>query len=317
MAFDSERSQSSINASGLVGMVREGFKFFRWKSGGACSPSHFDGLFRQIAEDAALYEKYTGQQFSDAHVLEIGFGQHPWRLIALVSMGIDAVGIDFDMPMLSFSIPKTLAILRRNGYRRAVKTAVRSLFFDGKERRAFAQALKARGFDLRLEDKRLLIGDATAHSFGEKARFDFIYSYDVFEHVRSGDIDRLTRKVAALLSPGGVAVIAPFIFTGISGNHLPEWYPHQVRLRTLKKSEPWEHLRQNRYVANTYLNRLTLADYRRMFGTHFTVLEERVALPDLGREYLTPEVREELRDYPEEELFSNKVLFILRRKDVD
>ena len=50
-----------------------------------------------------------------------------------------------------------------------------------------------------------------------------------------------------------------------------------------------------------------------MLGAHFELLEERVKYPDLGREYYTPEVAAELGDFSEEELFSNCVLFVLRK----
>lgn len=35
-------------------------------------------------------------------------------------------------------------------------------------------------------------------------------------------------------------------------------------------------------------------------------------LPNLGQEFLTGDVARDLAAYPEEELFSNKVLFVLR-----
>ena len=50
-------------------------------------------------------------------------------------------------------------------------------------------------------------------------------------------------------------------------------------------------------------------------GVNFAVassLAEEVTLPDLGRELLTPELRQRLADYPDEELFSNQVRFVLR-----
>ncbi len=86
--------------------------------------------------------------------------------------------------------------------------------------------------------------------------------------------------------------------------------------RRLRRSEPWEHLRRKRFRANVYLNELMRADYRRLFSQHFEIVEERVTKPDLGREYLSPEVAEELKRYSDEELFSNGVLFVLRPKAV-
>lgn len=85
----------------------------------------------------------------------------------------------------------------------------------------------------------------------------------------------------------------------------------------LRKTEPFEHLRKRRHPANTYLNELTRAEYRRLFQKHFDIIEERVTRPNLGRQYLTDEVRKELSSYSEDELFSNQVLFVLKVRQVD
>jgi hypothetical protein len=79
-----------------------------------------------------------------------------------------------------------------------------------------------------------------------------------------------------------------------------------------RRSEAWEHLRQRRFEANTYLNELTRAEYREIFAIHFEILEERVTQLDLGREYLDTRARAELADWPDDELFSNQTLFVLR-----
>ncbi|SRR5713101_4399963 len=84
----------------------------------------------------------------------------------------------------------------------------------------------------------------------------------------------------------------------------------------LGNTEPWEHLRKKRFRANVYLNELIRADYRRLFSEHFEIVDEKVTKPNLGREFLSPEVAEELKDYGDDELFSNGVLFVLRPKSV-
>ena len=120
--------------------------------------------------------------------------------------------------------------------------------------------------------------------------------------------------LATQISPQGLAFIRPNVFSGITGGHFPEWYSAQVDRNIPRSSEPWEHLRKRRFKANTYLNELTRADYRELFSPHFEIIEERVFEPDLGRRWLTPEAREELAAWSDEELFSNKVQFVLRRK---
>jgi hypothetical protein len=92
-----------------------------------------------------------------------------------------------------------------------------------------------------------------------------------------------------------------------------EWSRHAMRQPPPKpRIEPWDHLRQRRFKPNTYLNELTRAEYRDLFGVRFDILKERVTQPDLGREYLDARAQAELADWPKEELFSNQTLFVLR-----
>lgn len=116
------------------------------------------------------------------------------------------------------------------------------------------------------------------------------------------------------LDPSGIALIRPNIFTGICGGHLTEWFPPVVNSNMKRKSEPWEHLRKKRFQPNTFLNKLTRKEYREMFSQYFDILEERVKYPDLGKKWLNPEIRQELKVYSDEEIFSNQVLFVLKPK---
>ena len=104
------------------------------------------------------------------------------------------------------------------------------------------------------------------------------------------------------------------VFTGICGGHHLEWYEHTLDRDDARETEPWEHLRRDRLPANSYLNRLQRRDYRALFAAHFDILEETEKRPGLGKRFMTPEVRAELAAYPDEELYSNAVMFVLRRK---
>jgi hypothetical protein len=66
-------------------------------------------------------------------------------------------------------------------------------------------------------------------------------------------------------------------------------------------------------VANTHLNEVTRRDYRSLFREQFEILSEEAEDADLGRSFLTPEVRAELHAFHDDELFSNRVLWVLRR----
>ena len=273
-----------------------------------------ESLFMDIDEYRQLFLKYTGSPLEAAKIFEIGYGARPYRLIALISLGYEASGIDLDAPILRFRLNEFFNIYRRNGIERAVKSAARYILFDGADRRRLTAELSKRGRGLQIAESRFLVGD-TADVELEENSLDLVLSEDVFEHIPVESLQVLTKKMAKAVKPGGVCLIRPNIFTGITGSHLVEWYPqnlHNPGIR--KKSEPWEHLRKKRYAADTYLNEMKRSDYRAMFLEDFDILEERVKLPMLGHEYLTPQIREELKDFDDAELFSNQVMFVLRKK---
>jgi len=159
----------------------------------------------------------------------------------------------------------------------------------------------------------LEVGDAADAGYWARHReAEYIFSEDVFEHIPAEALPRLVAMIAGSMHPKGIAVIKPMIYTGICGGHHLEWFPHTHNQPTQRRTGPWEHLRQNRYPADTYLNRLTRADYRKLIAQNFDILEETVAVPGMGSQFMTPEIRDELRAYSDEELYSNSVRFVLR-----
>ncbi len=275
---------------------------------------------QQIVEALGEYERLaqerSGRDLAGLKVMEIGFGARPWRMAALLSRGCDAWGIDIDRPLLTPGVGEFARILKANGPERAVKSTLRSLFLDSRERRGIERRLGVK-FDLRELATRLIVADASEEAAWQRfsgSRFDLILSEDVFEHIPSRRIPPLCRIMAQHMSDDSLALIRPFVFSGISGGHLAEWFAEDVDRVRGRRAAPWEHLRARRYRPNTYLNELRLADYRRLFSEDFDVLSEEFLQKDLGRRYLTPEIRDELVDYTDEELFANNVLFVLRKK---
>ena len=272
----------------------------------------FDSLFDDAAEYDRLLRLYAGVGLAEAAVFEIGFGARPYRQMALQSMAVDVRGVDAEVPVLDGGPSELLGMLRRNGFERALKSLLRHLLFDRGERRALAATIRRHGYALRLDPARLLIGDAGELEL-PAASLDLVFSEDVFEHIPHSALERLVPRMASWLRPGGLALIRPNIFTGIVGGHLLEWSRASLREGArVRRSEPWEHLRKRRLTANTYLNEMTRAQYRELFADSFEILEELVAQPELGREYLDQAARAELSAWSEDELFSNQTLFVLR-----
>ena len=273
--------------------------------------------FSWIAGAVAEYDNYTrayaDKSIATCRVLEIGFGQRPYRLFGLHAVGADVVGCDLDQPVLT---ARDLVVsLRVNGVERALKTAVRYLIFDLVENRRlgrFLSDMSRQPFDPPVEG--LIVADAADPSFwrSHPGPYDFIYSEDVFEHIPKDDVRVVVDGIAEHLSPEGIALIRPMIWTGIRGGHHVEYYGY--RGGPPPRVPPWDHLRADQFPANTYLNRLTRRDYRAIFGEFLEIVEEREVEPGLGRELLTPELRNELSAYDDHELLSNKVSFVLRRR---
>lgn len=273
----------------------------------------FSHLGMQFQEYDDITKNFGGFKLTDSKVFEIGCGQRPHRLFYMIASGVDAYGIDMDKVIMSLNPSDIRRSYEINGIERTLKTALRHVLFDKTEHRHLQNYLSLRAgkqFDWPLG--RITFGSAADPSPWPDGPFDFVYSEDVFEHIPAEHLVSVCRQISRHLSQRGVAFIRPMVFTGIQGGHNVEWYnalPGRKR-----KCGPWDHLRKNSYPSNTYLNKLGLADYRKLFSQHFKIVEEKVRDPSLGRAFMTPELREELRNYPDEELYSNHVSFVLKRR---
>ncbi len=276
--------------------------------------------FADLREKFSEYDRYTrqfvGKSLLDCQIVEIGYGARPHRLCWLTGHGARVVGIDLDRPLIRFDPVEISRIYRQNGWLRAIKSTIRVLLTDGHYWRAMArEAESASGRPFVFPIDSLKVGNAASEAFWtQNIGADLIYSEDVFEHIAPDDLERLVSIMASSMSPDGVALIRPLVFTGISGGHSREWFPGLIDVPRHRVTEPWEHLRQRRHTPDIYLNEFTRHHYRNLFIRHFDIVEERVMEPGLGRSFLTNEIRQELAAYPEDDLLSNTVLFVLRPK---
>jgi hypothetical protein len=312
MGRDSAKSAPSTAAVPLRRKLAVSLELLRDYGARTRDPVDFGPLFADLDAYHDLLRTHTGRALTDARVLEIGYGARPYRLIALISMGVDAFGVDAESPILRGTLAEYRTAFRTNGLERVAKSLVRHTLFDAHERKAFREQLARRGREVRIEPERFHVADAATLEVPEGS-LDLIFSEDVFEHVGEDSLTALVPLMARWLKPDGLALIRPNIFTGITGGHLVEWNRRSLATgRSRRRSQPWDHLRARRKQPNTFLNHLWRRDYRELFGRHFEILDEHVALPDLGREHLTGAAAAELAGVPEDELFSNQVRFVLR-----
>jgi|ERR1700733_1865980 hypothetical protein len=305
------KSASSLNYLSLSEKFRQGLTLglMHLRRNQAAVFEHFEEF---LPEYNGILARYSRPPLEESKVLEIGFGARPFRLVWLHCSKINIYGVDLDRPLLRPSLRNLLEIARKNGVERAMKSLIRYFLTDRNQWSQLASALKTSGRTFDIPHDRLIVANAQDAGFWKRiGGIDVIYSEDVFEHIPKEQLLGVVENMASALSPRGIAVIRPMIFTGICGGHHLEWYPHTLNESTPRKTEPWEHLRQDRFPASTYLNRLAMKDYVEIFQQHFKILEQTIVSPGLGSAYLTPEIRNELSNYTEEELLSNTVRFVL------
>ena len=150
-------SNSSRTDVPITQRMKEWAAHFRMRVQGFSTPPTFDELFTDLDQYETILDRHTGRRLADCEILEIGFGARPNRLVATISMGLNARGIDIDQPMLRGTLAEFTSIYRRNGPQRAVKTLVRHFLFDWHERRALSDALKRRGHRYRKDTARVIV----------------------------------------------------------------------------------------------------------------------------------------------------------------
>ncbi len=254
-----------------------------------------------IEEDYSCYEGIIasvedtfGVELTGKKILEIGCGQLYPQAHALAQKN-EVHGIDLDIVLYNWSPILIAKLLLNNGIKRTLKTTIRKFMFDGKYKSKLSerygssliknpQFYRMNGEDLKFDDD----------------SFDFIFSVTVFEHIE--DVDKCVSEIKRVLKPNGIFSIDINLFTGITGGHnLYGKHPAETHI------PPWDHLRQELYPTNVYLNKLRLDDYKRIFRKYFSEVQfvenESAHFKDL----LTDEIRRELSDYSEHELLLDLV----------
>ncbi|RJO61506.1 SAM-dependent methyltransferase [candidate division WS5 bacterium] len=252
--------------------------------------------------------KYVGIPVHNANILEIGCGQIPNQVALFHAEGANIIGIDIDVPTYEITFPIFLKIIRTNGFERAIKSIVRHWLFD---KNFFKDLAKEYGQTVRFDNIDTRIMDATNMAF-ESESFDFIYSNVVFQHI--DNVERAASEVNRVLKPGGIAAIHIHLFASLSGGICLEWLnPEQS---PSAKVPPWDHIRDMKYPVNVHLNKMTINQYRGIFGACTNIVDEQTVVE--GEKFLTEEIEYELKNkgFTREDLLTRTVLFIVGKKVV-
>jgi len=254
-------------------------------------------------------DKYVCFPLKEIRILEIGCGQTAIQTALFHTDGANVIGIDIAVPTYRMSFSTFFRVLRLNGFGRAFKSLLRHILFD---KHYFSKISQEYGKPINFDDIDIRIMDATHMTF-ESESFDFIFSRAVLEHVK--DVETLVREINRILSTRGIAVINIHLFPSISGGHRMEWR-NPDRSPSIR-IPPWDHLRNNRFPANTYLNKITINEYRNLFHSYMNILEEHTLTE--GEKLLTKDIEDELtrKGYTREDLLISTIIFCVKKKVVN
>ncbi len=241
-------------------------------------------LVKHVASEVAAQDQ--------PYVLDLGCGSRAAVPLGLTSLGIPNVGMDYDTVAARPSVGTIVRVAKRNGVERAAKTAARMALFDRAFYRDFSRDL---GADLDWDGLKVEDGDAHNLRF-EDETFSFVHSVTVFEHLH--DVPKAVSEMNRVLRPGGKAYVVAHLFPSLSGGHALDYAGNEPPEHTVVP--PWDHLRENQFPAHVFLNKLRADEYVAAFSEHFEI--ESLEYRTEGHALLTPEIREELSDWSEDDL---------------
>ena len=262
-------------------------------------------LARETVERARMVKEYTDRQRSP-RVLDLGCGGRAGVVLALHTLGVCVTGIDYDLVAPRPSLSNWVRIAQRNGMERAIKTIGRQVLFD---RSYYRRVQKTLGTKLRWGGLDVATMDARHLEFNDD-EFSFVFSAAVFEHI--ADIDLAIAELYRVTRTDGYAYILTHLFPSLSGGHALDWADPDEAPRHNTTVPPWDHLRDNLHPAHVYLNKLGADDYIKAFERHFTIVKQEYVIE--GLDMLTPELKNELSDWTEEDL-TRRFLIVLLHKD--
>jgi SAM-dependent methyltransferase len=277
--------------------------FHAYKAGTFTNAEKAIQLHRQLTDILKAYVKIN---VTKAKILDVGCGQTVTQMALFTVDGAEVTGIDIEVPTYTMNLKKFVQVIKINGVERAVKSLLRHLFFDG---RFFKELSLHYGKTVSFDHLDIRLMSAADLSFPDNC-FDFIYSAWAFEHI--DNVPAAVQEVNRVLKPTGIAWIGVHLFPSLSGGHHLDWiWPDE---NPSDKVPPWDHLLDNRYPVNTYLNKLRLGQYREIFHKHMAVLDCGVTYE--GEQFLTSELEETLQHqgYTREDLLTRTATFLCRKK---
>lgn len=252
-------------------------------------------------------ERLLGEPLEGKRILEIGPGQGLERA-RYFGINNDVVAMDRDVIPTGFNLGTYWEMARTNGLGRVLKTGGRHLLVGRPMQKAFEKLTGQSASKL----PTLSYGDIETEPLDPES-FDVVMNWSVFEHI--GDPKRALENLIAALKPGGVLHISIHIYTAHDGHHDIRAFTGDGDALPI-----WGHLRpstQDQIEPSSYLNEWRIDDWRKLFAEVAPGADEYLDEYEVRERFtpqLTTEIREELADYSDEELFTVNAVYTWRKE---
>ncbi|MCP5099992.1 MAG: class I SAM-dependent methyltransferase [Chloroflexi bacterium] len=263
-------------------------------------------LLQMVQKHEARMASAFGDPIENLRILEIGPGQGMERA-CYFGLKNEVVGLDLDVIPQGFDPAGYVQMIRKNGWGRFAKTVGRKLIVGRANAAAWAQAV---GSD-QMQAPQVVHCDICDAVPGHEA-FDVVMSWSVFEHLPQPD--KALAHVIDSLRPGGIFYISLHLYSSNNGHHDIRAFTGDEALLPL-----WSHLRpstQHLVQPSSYLNEWRLSQWRALFADMTPGHEEFVEFYDCRERFgsqLTPQIRQELAGYSDEELFAVDAIYLWRK----
>jgi len=263
-------------------------------------------LLDLLQQNEQLIERKLGKPLKDLHILEIGPGQGLERARYL-GLSNDVEAMDLDVIPSGSDLGSYQQMIKVNGFGRFAKTLGRRFLIGQANEAAWAKLIGTNQFT----DPQMRYGDICTDTPPIEA-YDLVVSWSVFEHLPNPR--QALANIIQALKPGGVFFISLHLFTSINGSHDIRAFTGQE-----DKLPLWGHLRSStRHLIepSSYLNQWRLSEWRKLFFEIAPDADEHLNTYEYFEKYsplLTSDLRDQLKDYTDEELFTVDAIYIYRK----
>jgi SAM-dependent methyltransferase len=291
---------------GTFGLRRVVQQIAAVRRGRATLPEYVATRIARLRTDEARLAEAFGGPVEGKRMVVVGPGQL-LREARFFAQKNEVTCLDLDVIPKGIDVVAYAKMLRANGPGRVIKTVGRKLI--GNDRPEYEEWKRQLGRDS-LPDPRCVVGDI-CDGVPHPGTWDILASWSLFQSIP--DPHLAVKRCADALAPGGVLYMSVQLWTCNTGHHDIRAYTGQEHELPL-----FAHLRpghEHEVQPSAWLNKLRLADWRRIYDEHcpgHTEYQHRYGEEEL-RARMTPEIRAELSDYSDEELYSVDVFFRWRK----